>query len=849
MMVSRPRMGSPLSTATQPSTTRAASPRGVVGVERQIMLDKVTKQKLVVIGNGMAGIRTVEVLLDRAPDLYEITVFGSEPYGNYNRILLSPVLAGEKTVNDIMLNTEQWYEDNGITLRKGETIEMIDRRTCEVVTAEGARVPYDRLLIATGSNPIMLPLPGKDLSGVIGFRDIQDVERMVQASTSYRNAIVIGGGLLGLEAANGLMKRGMNVTVVHLLDTLMERQLDQVAGGLLRKSLEERGMVFKMPAQTQAILGEDRMTGVRFADGEEIPADLVVMAVGIRPNVELARKAGLYCERGIVVSDTMQTYDGRIYAVGECVQHRRQTYGLVAPLFDQAKVCANHLAMKGFATYDGSVVSTKLKVTGIDLFSAGDFAPGADKEEIVMQDASRGVYKRIILRDKQIIGAVLYGDTIDGPWYFQHLRDGTDVSQMRERLVFGAANLGDGGHSGKNSVAAMSDDAEICGCNGVCKGAIVKAISEKKLFTIDDVRAHTKASSSCGSCTGLVEQLLAFTVGGAYQPQQAKTKPLCACTDHTHEEVRKAIREHSLLSIAAAMRFLEWRTPDGCASCRPAINYYLICAWPHEAKDDPQSRFINERAHANIQKDGTFSVVPRMWGGTTTAADLRRIADVVDKYQIPTVKVTGGQRIDLLGVRKEDLPAVWRDLDMPSGHAYAKALRTVKTCVGSEWCRFGVQDSTHMGIELEKALWRMYAPHKVKMAVSGCPRNCAESGIKDVGVIGVDSGWEIYVAGNGGIKTEVAQFLARVKTSADVLEYAGAFLQLYREEGWYLERTCHYVGRVGLDYVKKKVLDDAENRKALWERLQFSLDGEPDPWFEHDKATVDTRQFNPVATV
>ena len=499
------------------------------------MLEKINKQKLVVIGNGMAGIRTVEVLLDRAPDLYEITVFGFEPYGNYNRILLSPVLAGEKTVNDIMLNTEQWYEDNGIALRKGEMIEMIDRRTCEVVTADGARVPYDRLLIATGSNPIMLPLPGKNLPGVIGFRDIQDVERMVQASTGYKNAVVIGGGLLGLEAANGLMKRGMNVTVVHLLDTLMERQLDQVAGGLLRKSLEERGMVFKMPAQTEAILGEDRVTGVRFADGEEVPADLVVMAVGIRPNIELARKAGLHCERGIVVSDTMQTYDGRIYAVGECVQHRRQTYGLVAPLFDQAKVCANHLAMKGFATYDGSVASTKLKVTGIDLFSAGDFAPGADKEEIVMQDAARGVYKRIILRDKKIIGAVLYGDTIDGPWYFQHLRDGTDVSQMRERLVFGAANLGDGGHSGKNSVAAMSDDAEICGCNGVCKGAIVKAISEKKLFTLDDVRAHTKASSSCGSCTGLVEQVLAFTLGGDYSaapegPSRCAPAPITAMT-------------------------------------------------------------------------------------------------------------------------------------------------------------------------------------------------------------------------------------------------------------------------------------------------------------------------------
>jgi nitrite reductase (NADH) large subunit len=388
----------------------------------------------------------------------------------------------------------------------------------------------------------------------------------------------------------------------------------------------------------------------------------------------------------------------------------------------------------------------------------------------------------------------------------------------------------------------MADTMEVCGCNGVCKGTIVKAIKEQGLFTLDDVRKHTKASSSCGSCTGLVEQILASTVGGAYQPAETKNKPVCACTEHTHEEVRRTIRVQHLVAIPAVMQFMEWGTPNGCATCRPALNYYLLSTWPHEAVDDPQSRFINERAHANIQKDGTYSVVPRMWGGTTNAAELRRIADVVDKYKIPTVKVTGGQRIDLLGVKKEDLPGVWRDLDMPSGHAYAKALRTVKTCVGSEWCRFGVQDSTNMGIELEKDLWRMYAPHKVKLAVSGCPRNCAEATIKDVGIIGVDSGWEIYVAGNGGIKAEVAQFLCKVKTHPEVLEYAGAFLQLYREEGRYLDRTVNYVARVGLDYVKERVVEDAENRKALYARLHFALQGEPDPWRERAAGT-DAREF------
>ncbi|HVQ61825.1 MAG TPA: nitrite reductase large subunit NirB, partial [Burkholderiales bacterium] len=783
------------------------------------------KMKLVMVGNGMAGVRTLEELLKIAPDVYDITVFGAEPHANYNRILLSPVLAGEMTVKDIMLNDVDWYEKNGIRLHLGKKVTKIERGARRVVAADGTVESYDRLLLATGSNPFILPVPGKDLEGVITYRDIHDTNAMIAASKKYRHAVVIGGGLLGLEAANGLKLRGMNVTVVHLMEWLMERQLDRTAAQLLQQSLEAKGLQFLLQKQTAEIVGDERgrVRAVRFKDGSEIVADLVVMAVGIRPNTGLAESAGLHCSRGIVVNDTMQTFDPKIYAVGECAAHRGVAYGLVAPLFEMAKVCANHLANFGIGRYAGSVTSTKLKVTGIDLFSAGEFMGGAGTEDIVLNDALGGVYKRIVLRENRVVGAVLYGDTVDGSWYFQLLRDKQNVAEIRDQLMFGQNHLGNTGHQGQSRAVAMADAMEVCGCNGVCKGAIVKAIKEKGLFTLDDVRKHTKASSSCGSCTGLVEQILASTVGGAYQPQEAKLKPMCACTDHTHEEVRKAIREHQLLSISAAMRFLEWRTPNGCASCRPAINYYLICAWPHQAKDDPQSRFINERAHANIQKDGTFSVVPRMFGGVTTPDQLRRIADVADKYKIPTVKVTGGQRIDLLGVKKQDLPGVWRDLDMPSGHAYAKALRTVKTCVGSEWCRFGVQDSTNMGIELERALWRMYAPHKVKMAVSGCPRNCAESGIKDVGVIGVDSGWEIYVAGNGGIKTEVAQFLVKVKTREEVLEYAGAFLQLYREEARYLERTVHYVRRVGLDTIKKKVVEDAGNRKALWARLQYAL--------------------------
>ena len=823
------------------------------------------KMKLVLVGNGMAGIRTIEELLKLAPDMYDITVFGAEPHGNYNRILLSPVLAGEMTLPEIMLNDLDWYRDNGITLHAGKTVTAIDRIRRKVVAqgddGEVIEADYDRLLLATGSTPFIPPIPGKDLQGVLGYRDIADTEAMIEAAGRYRHAVVIGAGLLGLEAANGLMLRGMDVTVVHIGEWIMERQLDRAAADMLQASLEARGMKFLLAKQTEALLARDtgddggdggrRVSAVRFKDGMEIQADLVVVAAGIRPNFALAESAGLYCGsgrvRGIHVSDTLQTVtDPRIYAVGECVAHRGVAYGLVAPLFEQGKVCANHLANFGIGRYEGSVTSTKLKVTGIDVFSAGDFSGGGDTEEIVLHDRQGGVYKRLVIRDNRIVGSVLYGDTADGTWYFQLMKDGQDIHEIRDHLMFGQNHLGDTGHKGENRAASMPDTAEVCGCNGVCKGTIVKAIKEQGLFSLDEVKKHTKAASSCGSCTGLVEQILASTVGGAYQAVSAHDKAVCGCTDLSHGEVRKAIRDNRLLTIPDAMAFMGWKTPNGCATCRPALNYYLISTWPHEAQDDPQSRFINERAHANIQKDGTYSVVPRMLGGLTTPDELRRIADVADKYAVPTVKVTGGQRIDLLGVKREDLPLVWKDLGMASGHAYGKSIRTVKTCVGAEHCRFGTQRSMAMGVDLERMLFGMWSPHKVKLAVSGCPRNCAESGIKDVGVIGVDSGWELYVGGNGGIKTEVAQFLCKVATREEVMEYSAAFLQLYRDEGYYLERTVHYLHRVGLEYVKKRVVDDADNRKALYERLLFSVQDYKDPWAqraEDSSAGVLRRQF------
>ena len=803
------------------------------------------------VGNGMAGVRVLEELLEAAPGLYDIAVFGAEPHGNYNRILLSPVLAGEKQIGDIMLNDEAWYKNHGIRLHKGKEVTRIDRHARRVIAADGTEEAYDRLLLATGSTPVILPVPGHDLPGVIGFRDIKDVESMVAASKQCRHAVVIGGGLLGLEAANGLKQLGMLVTVVHLLPTLMERQLDAQASNLLLESLKARGIDFLLGTETRDIIGKKHAQGVRFKDGREISADLVVMAVGIRPNISLAKDAGLYCERGVVVNDTLQTYDPRVYAVGECVQHRKQTYGLVAPLFEQAKVCANHLARIGFRRYQGSLTSTRLKVTGIDVFSAGDFTGDATTESIVLADKAAGMYKKLVIKDNRIHGAIMIGDTVDGPWYFQMMRSGQSIADIRPMLLYGQAHLGDAGHGGAIAVTTMGDNIEVCGCNGVSKGTIVKAISAKGLFTLEDVRLHTKASSSCGSCTGLVEQILAATLGGDYSAAP-KEKPLCGCTEHAHDEVRAVIRDNFFATVGEAQQFMGWKNKDGCHKCRPALNYYLICAWPGRYVDDRFSRFINERAHANIQKDGTYSVIPRIFGGETNPAQLRAIADVAEKYQVRTVKITGGQRIDLLWLKKEQLPLIWGDLaaaGFVSGHAYGKAIRTVKTCIGNEWCRFGVQDSTRMGIEIEKLTWGAWTPHKVKMAASGCPRNCAEASIKDFGVVAVDSGWEIHIGGNGGVKVRVTDLLCKVATSDEVLEYCAAFLQLYREEAHYLERTAPWVERVGLSYVKRRLVEDEAGRKELTARFKHAQQFyQVDPWAERAQG-VDHAEFAPIRAI
>ncbi len=809
------------------------------------------KKKLVVVGNGMAPGRALERLLESDPDSYEITIFNAEKRVNYDRILLSPVLSGEKKFEEIIIHGDRWYEKHNIALVKGRKVISIDRVN-KRVTAEGGMIAdYDKLLIATGSSPFILPIPGNELPGVLSYRDLDDVQAMmIAAEQGWKNAVIIGGGLLGLEAAAGLKTRGMDVTVLHLPSILMERQLDLTAGHLLQRELESRGIKVITNANTTKIVGDGKVEAIELEDGSRLDADLVVMAVGIRPNSELGKQAELDVDRGIKVDEKLRTSDPDIFAIGECVEFEGSVYGLVAPLYEMANIVAMELLNEDNNGFSNSVLATKLKVTGIDLYSAGDFSEGEEREEIVLRDGANGIYKRLILQDDKIIGTVLYGDTSDGAWFFQLIKDGTDISEMRDTLIFGPAFAGGSPLDPMAAVAALPDNAEICGCNGICKSAIVSAIADKNLTSLDDVRAHTKASASCGSCTGLVEQLLVLTLGDTYDP--AAVQPMCGCTDLGHGDVRRLIVADGLKTIADLMQALQWKSSGGCAKCRPALNYYLLATWPGEYVDDGQSRYINERVHANIQKNGTYSVVPRMWGGMTSSKELRAIADVVDKFEIPAVKCTGGQRIDMLGIKKEDLLAVWSDLNdvgLVSGHAYAKGLRTVKTCVGTDWCRFGTQDSTGFGVRLEKFLWGSWTPGKVKLAVSGCPRNCSEATCKDIGIVCVDSGFEIKFAGAAGLDIKGTEDLCHTSTEDEAFEIIVALVQHYREQGHYLERIYKWARRVGNDSIKAAVVDDTVNRKALFERFVFAQKfSQSDPWSERVSG-AEAYEFNPMSEI
>ncbi len=798
------------------------------------------KQQLVVVGNGMAGVACVEQIL-KQPHEFEITIFGDETHVNYNRIMLSLVLAGEKSADDIVLNGVDWYRDNGIKAKLGVRIASIDRERRVVIDQDGAETPYDKLILATGSSAFIPPIPGVDKNNVHVFRTLDDTQALLAKARPGLKAAVIGGGLLGLEAARGLQLRGCEVTVIHIMDSLMDRQLDATGGAYLRRKIESLGIRVLLPRQTAAVFGNGHVDGLRFANGEELEAELVVIAAGIRPNVDVARQAGLNVGRGILVNDHLETSDPDIFAVGECTEHRGQTFGLVAPLYEQGRVLAQAITGKREKEFGGATPATKLKIMGVDIFSAGsidDSQPGV--ECVKFEDPGQGVYKQVLLKENRLHGVILVGDVEDEYTYTEWLRSGTDLTGLRRQVLFPPRDPDPG-----LELADMPDSETICGCNGVRKGDIITAIHTHGITTMKGIKEHTRASSSCGSCSGLCEKLLR-AVAPDFQ-QDTKTT-LCSCIPFSYEQLRDIMRGQQLKSVEEVLAVYGNR--KGCEVCKPALSYLLDMIWCGDHEEDRSARYINDRVHANIQKDGTFSVVPRMRGGVTTPDELRRIADVADKYNVPMVKVTGSQRIDLLGIKKADLPKVWSELGMPSGQAYTKGVRMVKTCVGSEFCRFGVQDSTNTGIELERRLENLFTPHKFKMAVVGCPRNCAEATVKDLALVGQDGSWQVVVGGAAGKSVRKADLLITVETTEQALEACDLFFQYYRENANYLERSYDFVERIGIEKIRKETVyaPDTDKRQLL-ERLARSKALAKDAWSEGAQPVNPTQfvQIQPIA--
>jgi nitrite reductase (NADH) large subunit len=610
----------------------------------------------------------------------------------------------------------------------------------------------------------------------------------------------------------------------------MEMQLDQPGGAILRRRLEEMGLRVHLSRVTREVLSDGRVTGLRFDDGTMLDCELVVIAAGIRPNVELARTAGLTVARGVVVGDDLRSPDDdHIHAIGECAEHRGVCYGLVAPLWEQARVLADRLTGRNpGAEYPGSRVATKLKVMGVDLSVMGDHEPRPGDEEIRYVEESSGVYKKVLVREGRLAGAILLGDTARAPRLLQLFDRGEEVPATRAELLFPGS-----GPEESPGVDALPDSAQICNCNGVSKGDLVSAV-RGGCRSLKSLCETTRAGMGCGSCKAQVQAVLE-AVGDGLVLEDPAADYYVPGVPFAKAELVAEIRTRRLMSVSAV--FVELADGREDPSSKMGLASLLRTIWGVEYVDERDARFINDRVHANIQKDGTFSVVPGISGGVTNAAQLRRLADVAERYEVPMVKITGGQRIDLLGVRREQLPDVWRELGMRSGHAYAKSFRTVKTCVGSEFCRFGLGDSTALGIAIEERFKGLEAPAKLKLGVAGCPRNCSEALVKDVGVVAVEGArWEIYVGGAAGAHVRRGDLLCVVDTPEAVLRLIGRFLQYYRENAKYLERTYAFVPRVGLATLRAIVVDDPEGE---WERLDQAMDESiaayADPWLEADE--------------
>jgi nitrite reductase (NADH) large subunit len=806
------------------------------------------KQKLVVIGNGMAGARAVEEVLARGgADQFDITMFGDEPYGNYNRIMLSNILSGIQDTSEIFINPLDWYKENDITLHAGARVTDIDRVSRMVLSDTGIKLHYDKLLIATGSRAFIPPMQdshgpdGKLKDGVFGFRTLDDCSGIIARARGSRKAAVIGGGLLGLEAARGLLNQGCEVHVIHLGKQLMPAQLDLQGAEILRAAMEKMGIVIHLGKSTTAVLGEQSVTGLSFKDGTTLDCDMVVVAAGIRPNSEIGVRAGLTVERAIAVDNQMRSVDDQnIYVVGECAQHRGKVYGLVAPLWEQAKVFADHITgTDTAAAYHGSRLATKLKVMGVELASMGITDPTEETDETVQfVEPRKGIYKKLIVREGRLVGAILMGEISKAAFLMQAFDRDSKLPDERLSLLFDL-----GAPPQKITLDEMPAESQVCNCNGVSKAAIGGSVAAG-CRTATAVMKATRAGMGCGSCKSLVSELVDWFCGGTaeqdpsvhyYVPGIPMTKP----------ELVKAVQQQDLRSVSAVFAALAGGIED--AASKPALASMLATIWADEYEDERDARFINDRVHGNIQKDGTFSVMPEMPGGVCTPAELKRIATVAEQFNVPLVKVTGGQRIDLVGVAKHDLPAVWQALDMPAGWAWGKSYRTCKSCIGTEFCRFGLGDSMGLAKQIEQRFRGLDTPGKMKLATAGCPRNCSEAMVKDVGAVAIGDGkWEIYIGGAAGAHVRKGDLLCTVGSEAEVLLYTGRFMQYYRENAKYKERTYTFIPRIGLERIRAVVMDDSDGIvPALDAALEKSIAATFDPWTERQRPKT-ANQFESV---
>ena len=748
---------------------------------------------VVVIGNGMVGYKFCEKLLAKST-AFNLVVFGEEPRVAYDRVHLSEYFGG-KTADDLLMAPRQWYADNHITLHLGDAVQEIDRANQTVHARSGLVQPYDYLVLATGSSAFVPDIPGVEKAGVMVYRTIEDLEEIKAAAATARVGAVLGGGLLGLEAAKALLDLGVAEThVVEFAPRLMPRQIDEAGSQMLQRKLEALGLHIHLNKATARIGGEDRIDGLHFGDGSVLPVDMLVISAGIRPRDELARLAGLEVglRGGIVVSDELRTNDPRIFAIGECALHGGMIYGLVAPGYDMAEVVASQLTQgaRAFASYD---MSSKLKLIGVDVASFGDpFIAAPHSRAIVFEDTHGGVYKRLNVSPdgKYLLGGVLIGDAEAYNLLLQTVNNKIVLPPHPEDLILGARG---GEASGGTGVLSLPDEALVCSCEAVTKGAICAAVTELSVTTVDGMKQYNKAGTGCGGCVPMVKDL----INGTLMAQGAYIKNvLCEHFDYSRQELFDLLKINDIRSYDAALN--QFGTGDGCETCKPALGSILAGLWNDLIVKQNTIQDTNDRYLANIQKGGSYSVVPRIAGGEVTPEQLMVIGRVAKKYGLYT-KITGGQRIDMFGAHVSDLPDIWEELinaGFESGHAYGKSLRTVKSCVGSAWCRYGLHDSVSFAIEIENRYKGIRSPHKLKSGVSGCVRECAEAQAKDFGIIATEKGWNLYVCGNGGSKPQHAQLLATDLDNATLIQYLDRFLMFYIKTADPLARTATWLNKM-----------------------------------------------------